>query len=381
MRLIRHLRAELDRRRLDPPDGDVVVLIDNIAAMRAEFGDADGLDLMDELGRVYADGSEVGIRFAVTADRLNAVHGSWSSVTQQKWLFRLPDAHDYAAAGLTRKHMPQPVAGRAVMSPEGLQIQVGRPQPSVADAAASIAASYAHEPRRARGIGALPAGVALASLAARSELSGEPWRIPIGVRESDLEIAELVLYEGEHALVAGPPRSGKSSTLWTIACSVRAAGADVHLAGVGGRRSPLSECPALDRYAGAGGEASALFATLRAAPGPVVLLVDDAEGFEDIDEAIQGLLSAGRPDLHVIAAGRSDALRSLYRHWTQSVRRSKNGLLLRPNIDMDGELAGVTLPRRSPVPFVVGRGYLVQNGELEIVQVATAQDGPITASV
>jgi S-DNA-T family DNA segregation ATPase FtsK/SpoIIIE len=136
MRLIRHLRAELDRRRLEPVDGDVVVLIDNIAAMRAEFGDAEGLDLMDELGRVYADGTDVGIRFAVAADRLNAVHGSWSSVTQQKWLFRLPDPHDYAAAGLTRKHMPQPVAGRAVMSPEGLQLQVARPQPSVADAVA-----------------------------------------------------------------------------------------------------------------------------------------------------------------------------------------------------------------------------------------------------
>jgi S-DNA-T family DNA segregation ATPase FtsK/SpoIIIE len=104
------------------------------------------------------------------------------------------------------------------------------------------------------------------------------------------------------------------------------------------------------------------------------LFVDDAEGFEDVDEAIGGLLSAGRPDLHVIAAGRSDALRSLYRHWTQTVRRSKNGILLRPNIDLDGELAGVTLPRRSPVPFVVGRGYLAQNGELEIVQVATTRD-------
>jgi S-DNA-T family DNA segregation ATPase FtsK/SpoIIIE len=364
MRLVRHLRAELDRRRLERADGDIVVLIDNIAAMRAEFGDAEGLDLMDDLGRVYADGADVGIRFAVAADRLNAVHGSWSSVTQQKWLFRLPDPHDYAAAGLTRKHTPQAVPGRAVMSPEGLQVQVARPRPSVADAVASIAARWGREPGRARGIGALPSQVELASLKGSTELSGEPWRIRIGVRESDLEVAELVLYEGEHALVAGPPRSGKSSTLWTIASSMRA-----------GRGSPLSDCPALDRYAGAGGEASALFSTLRVAPGPVVLFVDDAEGFEDVDEAIQGLLSGGRPDLHVVAAGRSDALRSLYRHWTQTVRRSKNGLLLRPNIDMDGELAGVTLPRRSPVPFVVGRGYLAQNGELEIVQVATAPGG------
>ena len=31
------------------------------------------------------------------------------------------------------------------------------------------------------------------------------------MRESDLGAAALVLYEGEHALIAGPARSGKST--------------------------------------------------------------------------------------------------------------------------------------------------------------------------
>jgi DNA segregation ATPase FtsK/SpoIIIE, S-DNA-T family len=109
-------------------------------------------------------------------------------------------------------------------------------------------------------------------------------------------------------------------------------------------------------------------AQLRSVDGPVVLLIDDAEGFDDADGAVAGLLAAGRPDLHVIAAGRSDSLRSLYGHWTQTVRRSKTGVLLRPNID--GDLLGVTLPRRSPVRLGVGRGYLVHNGEWDIVQMA-----------
>jgi len=127
----------------------------------------------------------------------------------------------------------------------------------------------------------------------------------------------------------------------------------------------------LDRFAAAGGEATAMFASVRTVTGPVVVFIDDAEGFDDVDSAIAGLLSAARPDLHVIAAGRSDSLRTLYGHWTSTVRRSKTGLLLRPNIDLDGDLLGVTLPRRAPVQMIAGRGYAAHNGELDIVQVAS----------
>ena len=380
MRLLRHLRDELDRRRTEAADVRIVVLIDNLAALRAEFDDTEGMELMEDLTRIYADGPEVGIQFAVTADRLNSVHGGWMSITTHKWLFRLPDVHDYASAGLTRKHVPQAVRGRAVMSPSGLQMQIGKPSTSLPEAVAQVAARYPGAAHRVASIGVLPAEVALTALRIDGDLSDEPWRIPFGVRESDLDVAELLLYEGEHALVTGPARSGKSMALWTLAESLRSAqgstgAAELHLAAIGGRRSPLGECPALDRYAGAGGDATALMAQLRMVKGPVVVFIDDAESFDDGDGAIEGLLGAARPDLHVIAAGRGDTLRSMYGHWTAAVRRSKNGILLRPNIDLDGDLVGVNLPRRSPVPLIVGRGYLAQNGEVQLVQVALGGEG------
>jgi len=384
VRLLRHLRAELDRRRTEPADVRIVVLIDNLAALRSEFDDTEGMELMEDLTRIYSDGPEVGIQFAVTADRLNSVHGGWMSVTTHKWLFRLPDAHDYAAAGLSRKHVPRAVRGRAVMSPSGLQVQIGTSSGPLADAVAGIAALHPDAPRRSASIGVLPSEVAFDELRARGDLSDEPWSIPFGIRESDLDVAELVLYEGEHALVTGPARSGKSMALWTLAQSLRAAslasggdGPPLHIAGVGGRRSPLGDCPALDRYAGSGGEASALMAQLRLVKGPVVFFIDDAETFDDADSAIEGLLGAAKPDLHVIAAGRADTLRSSYGHWSQTVRRSKNGILLRPNIDLDGDLVGVNLPRRAPVAMIVGRGYLAQNGEVQLVQVALS--APVTS--
>ncbi|MEU4426119.1 FtsK/SpoIIIE domain-containing protein [Actinoplanes sp. NPDC024001] len=368
VRLVRHLRAELDRRRTGgPPARPILVLIDNLAAMRAEFDDVEGLAVLDTLTRLYADGTAAGIWFAVTADRFSTIPPAWTSVTTQRWLFRLPDPYDYVQAGLTRKDVPAKLPGRMVALPAGLQAQVGRPTPTTAAMAAAVAAKYPDGPRPATRIGVLPSAVAVADLPAPS-LAGEPWRLPLGVRESDLEAAPLVLYEGDHALIAGPARCGKSTTLLTLAAVLRG---HVHLAGVGGRRSPLRDCADLDRVALAGGEASALLADLRTVEGPAVLLIDDAEGLDDADGAIAGLLAANRPDLHVVIAARADALRALYGHWTQTVRRSKAGLLLRPNIDLDGDLLGVTLPRRAPVRLGAGRGYLIHNGEWDIVQVAT----------
>jgi S-DNA-T family DNA segregation ATPase FtsK/SpoIIIE len=87
-------------------------------------------------------------------------------------------------------------------------------------------------------------------------------------------------------------------------------------------------------------------------------------------------MSAARPDLHVIAAARADILRGLYGHWARkALVVSKTGVLLRPSIDLDGELLGAAIPRRAPVRMVTGRGYAVHNGEVEIVQVALPDRG------
>jgi S-DNA-T family DNA segregation ATPase FtsK/SpoIIIE len=317
------------------------------------------MELMDELTRVYADGPQAGIHLAVTADRPNSVPGTWLAVTTQKWLFRLPDPYDYVSFGLSRKDVPRATPGRAVLAENGVQIQVGRAVPSFGEVAAAVAARHAGSTPSAAPIHVLPREVTIDAV---SSLGEEPWRIAIGMRESDLGAAELALYDGEHAIVAGPARSGKSLALWTIASSLAG---QARVVGVAGRRSPLRDCPALERVVGTGAEAAALPDT----DEPLVVLVDDAEAVEELD----GLLK--RPGVHVVAAARADALRSLYGHWTQDVRRSKVGVLLRPDIDLDGDLVGVTLPRRAPVQMVTGRGYLAHNGELEIVQVALPRLG------
>ena len=105
--------------------------------------------------------------------------------------------------------------------------------------------------------------------------------------------------------------------------------------------------------------------------GRLVLLVDDAEQFADNDQAFAGLLAARTTDLLVVAAGRSDDLRTMYSHWTKTVRKARCGVLLQPNLDYDGELLGVTLPRRAPVEITPGRGYVVSSGSIDLLQAAS----------
>ncbi len=68
------------------------------------------------------------------------------------------------------------------------------------------------------------------------------------------------------------------------------------------------------------------------------------------------------------AAGAADAIRGLYGHWTQDVRRSRIGCALRPNLATDGDLWQTPLPRRGPERFPIGRGYLLADGQTELVQ-------------
>jgi putative FHA domain protein len=117
-------------------------------------------------------------------------------------------------------------------------------------------------------------------------------------------------------------------------------------------------------------ELAVLSSAITVHEGPALLLVDDAERVEDPDGVLSGLLASGPSHLRIAAAGRNDDVRTLYSHWTKTLRRSRCGILLRPNIDLDGDLLGVNVPRRASVPMTTGRGYLCLNGHAMLMQTA-----------
>ncbi|HET6953756.1 MAG TPA: FtsK/SpoIIIE domain-containing protein [Acidimicrobiales bacterium] len=374
-RLIRYLRGELDRRREEGPDAlrrrpALVTLVDGWSAFVAEYSDYGGMGLWDAFTRVFADGPEVGLYTVVAADRAAAVAGPLASLVRQRLALRLADRNDYSMFGVRGSAVPDMHPGMGLVVATAQVVQIARPAGGAAAAAVRLAAACAPPATPPVPIEALPAEVRLADVAARAELGSRPWTIPIGLAEVTRGPASLVAYQGEHVLIAGPARSGKSTALLTVAAAVRAVDPRVRVVAVAGPRSPVGADSLVDHTVLPADVGEGLPPLVEPGEGRVVVLVDDAESFDDAGGVLERLSTSDRLDLLVVAAGRNDGIRSGYSHWTRQLRRSKLGVLLRPDIDLDGDILGVQIPRRAPVAMTTGRGYVASSGAAEMVQVA-----------
>ena len=374
-RLLARLRATIEHRRhLDAVQRAssplIVLLLDGYAGFVAEHSDAAGDATRDLLARVWADGPELGVCVALSAERVAAVPNALAALATQRLAFRLADPADYSQFGVRRRTLPHFVPGRAIVAGTGQVLQVAHTPDGLEAAVRRTAAAHPEVTATARPepVRALPSSVSVETIASAARLDGDSWCLPVGIGERTLAPAGLELHEGEHALISGAARSGKSTLLCLLASLLAGLEPEALIFGLAPRRSPLRECSALTRLLADASELSAV--AQEASSRPTLLLVDDAENVDDQGRTLNGLLSAANASVHVIAAGRAESLRQAIGHWTAVVRRSRTGVLLAPDLYSDGQLLGAVLPRRHSVPPRPGLGYLVQGGEIELVQVA-----------
>jgi S-DNA-T family DNA segregation ATPase FtsK/SpoIIIE len=208
-----------------------------------------------------------------------------------------------------------------------------------------------------------------------------PWVLPIGVGDAEVTPVALDLSEG-HALVAGPPRSGRTTVLDGLAVTARRSPTPVALVRVACRRRHTPEpvtwdVGPVDAHDG-GDVARALTAIsgLLAQGRPVLCLVDDADGLPDsVSATLEELARRGRDEpVRFVAAVDNRWAARAYGGVVPEVRRSKQGVLLAPDVELDGDLVGVRL--RPPVERLgpPGRAYFVRHGAAELVQVAQFGD-------
>jgi S-DNA-T family DNA segregation ATPase FtsK/SpoIIIE len=183
--------------------------------------------------------------------------------------------------------------------------------------------------------------------------------------------------EDGHFLVAGAGRSGRTTTLLTLAGSIRRSqvGWPIHL--LAPRDDPKGvSADTFDRLV-SGLEACTEYLQNREweaaaqGSGGAVLLIDDAEELADLLDVAEFVQVARRrpPGLWVVVAAESEGARSWHEGF-KAIRRHRHGLLLSPDVNADGDMLSTRLPSFSPVPVSVGRGYLVRREELELIQVA-----------
>lgn len=371
IRLLRQLSAELaDRRHAVAADPEalaasplIVTFLDNYAGFADSFDEPGDMAIRNLFTRLVADGPGVGMFTIATAKHPGDIPTRLASLVGSKLAFSLADRYDYNALGVPPVDPPT-TPGRAFESGSGRELQVALPHRN--GLMAAIAANHWGEPHVAPWtIEVLPHEVSVAEVIAAGRISPHEWFLPLGIGDTALSPAGLVLREGDHALITGPARSGKSTALATLAQVAKAAHPEVHIAALLPRRSPLADCEGVDDLLD-----EKMLSGFGEAVGSRLILIDDAELIADSTH-LSELVNARRPGLHVIAAGSADALRSLYGHWTQDVRRSRIGCALRPNVGADGDLWQTPLPRRGPDRFPAGRGYLLADGQAELVQLGS----------
>ena len=361
----------------------VVVLLDGYAGAAAVLERLDGGRLLERLERLVPDGPAAGVHFLITADRRAAVPTALTSVVTTRLVLRMAERDEYTLLGVDN------AAARAARMPPGrgfiqgsTQVQVAvlaGTDPDVEHRALLDVAARAREtwPGRAPRLAPMPAAVTARTLPAPST----PWVLPFGVGDAEVAPVALDLTDG-HALVTGPPRSGRTSLLETLASVALRSPSPVALALVSPRRRREAEripwdvtpVDATDPTALARGLAaiSALLANGRS----VLCLIDDADTLPDAaSTALEELSRRGRdePLRLVVAVDNRWALRA-YAGVVPEVRRSKHGVLLMPDAELDGDLLGVRLRSSLERVGIPGRGFLVDRGSFELVQVAHIGD-------
>ncbi|TYK43289.1 FtsK/SpoIIIE domain-containing protein [Actinomadura decatromicini] len=374
----------------------MVLLLDRWEGFLGAFEHYDYGRLVDQVVRLLREGAAAGLRAVFTGDR-SGLGGQVSTVFDRRLILRMADPNDYAYGGLQDKQVPAAMPpGRALepsvpgAPPRESQIGVLGDDPSgpgqvaaLQEIARTSLSRYGRLPRRRRPlrVDELPVRVTY-----REAMSLDPeflapsalWAL-VGVGGDTLAPVGIdLLDDGPGFAVAGPPRSGRSTTLRTIVHSLldpAVGGGLVPVVLVTPRRSPLR---LLSGHPGVLG-----LLTADSDPDDLIdaigdehryaVVVDDAELLDetDLDDALRDVLRTARDGEHAVIIGGTTAdLGRGYRGFLSDTRRSRSGVLLSIESPDDGDLFGLRLPRNAPLGGPTGRGLFVATGMTTQIQVA-----------
>jgi S-DNA-T family DNA segregation ATPase FtsK/SpoIIIE len=173
--------------------------------------------------------------------------------------------------------------------------------------------------------------------------------LTVGWGAADLTVEHLDVPAGDHVFIGGGSRSGRSTALDRIVDAWREVHPDGEVVIVGRR---------------------GLGTDLLSESVPVLVVVDDADRVADPDGRLAAIAAGRSGEVTLVAAARIESVRAAYGHWLREVTRSQCGLLLTSSGEVDGDLLGATLPRRSPIPARPGLAWLVDRHGPRLAQVA-----------
>jgi S-DNA-T family DNA segregation ATPase FtsK/SpoIIIE len=365
----------------------LVLLIDRWEGFIASLGDRDGGALTDRVMRLAREGAALGIHLIISGDQ-GLLGGRMGSLTDRKIVLGLADKGDFGLIGINARTVPDDLPpGRCYRAPGGAQAQIALLDADPSGAAQAEALNrIAAEAKERDGelpeelqpfaVDVLPTHISWdAAWQLRTAGTAPGWAM-IGVGGDRLTAIGVDLLDGTPAfLIGGPPRSGRSTALLSVARSCLARGIRVLVAAP--RPSSLTGLAGRDGMVAVGADvAPEVLRDAIAEGGLLAVLVDDAELLRDsaASAELSDIVRRTYPSVAVVAAGDPDGLGTGFSGWQVEARRARRGLLLSPQNLGDADLIGVRLPRTSiGNPIEPGRGLLhLGDGQLLTVQVPQA---------
>ena len=343
-RLLARLDVSIDQTGADRVQASTISLaIDGLTSLRLALSSIEMAPTLVLLERILADGPAVGLACCWTDDGGTS---SGRATAADTWVFHVDDP------GVARSFGVVPVGadcpGRLRIASSGLEGQVA----IGADGMAELPGRHGTDGPAP--VLSLPAEVTGVDLE-RSTASAvqDSTALALGLSADNLATSTLLVPKGDHVFIGGAAATGKSTALRRLV----AAWAEVHPGGL------IVE---VDRRTGLTVEDIACWRA------PTLVAIDDAERVDDQLGVLAGLVNDPPVGVMVIAAARLDAVRSAYGHWTREVARSRCGIILTSPGEVDGDLLGVTLPRRSLIAARPGLGWVVDGRGHGLVQIARA---------
>lgn len=390
-RLLRYLRSTIDERAARyakvnagtiteyrqaasaPEEPRILLLVDGMAAFRSAYELGQNAKWFDLFQSIAADGRPVGVHVVLTADRSNAVPTALSSVIQRRVVLRLAGENEYMNLGVPIDIFDASTPpGRGFLDNREVQVTVLGGSPNTARQAAAIerlATEMLASSKRAPA----PPVERLAERVRLVDLPTEVGGLP-AVGLSDETLAPIGFVPEDILLVVGPPQSGKSSVLASMALSVRRVrpGPLVYMAA---GRSPLegmvpwdSVMVGPDLVADAAEE---LIHSIDEGRLPAAVVLDDISGFvsSSAEAGLLDLVKSCRSNGVFLA---TDSETSSLGSWAlqAAVKAPRHGIALQPD-QFDGDNVFKTaFPRVSRADFPPGRGFYVRAGRVGKVQFA-----------
>lgn len=374
------LRAE------QPHEPRILLLIDNVGAFRSANEGADRARYVELLTSIASEGRGFGVHLAMSAGDRTAIHTNLSSSVQRRIVMRMASGDDYSLLGVPSDVLDSTsVPGRALDGNKEIQVALLGTQGDDANQASEM--KLLAKAMRSAGVGEAPSVGSLDADIDLSELTPTNAGPAVGVAFDTLQPVSVDAHGA--FLVTGPPASGRTTAMLTLAVAAQRWRPMATLHYLGHRRGELATW---------NGWTSASFGpeeiTLKAQQlteqinagvsdaAPVLVFVENAGELvmSPAEPALQALVKACvSEDQWFVVEGESSSVKATS-GYLSFVKASRRGLALQPDQENGAGLFNTAFPRINRRDFPKGRGFLVGAGRARIVQIAQVRAGKATHS-